>query len=231
MAWRERVYGLRRLRRKYGCRYRDGVPGSQLGAVRSRWPLEGFVMKSEPKIRMPVPGESGTVLVVVDLQNGFVNRPTRHVVPVVKTLAQQWISAGGQVVFTRYHNYPGSPYERLLRWYKLRAEPETTLVAELDELLPQATTVIDKTGYTVFTAEMDKLIAEHGWTDVVLCGVDTETCVLKSAADAFERGLTPWLISDACASNGGKRMHESGLRLAGRFIGPPHVIGSTDLPV
>ncbi len=170
-----------------------------------------------------------TALVAVDLQNGFLGLETRHILPVVKALAKSWIDAGAPVVFTRYHNYPGSPYERLLHWYKLRGEPETALAAELDELLPYAAGVIDKTGYTVFVPELDRLIADNGWTGVVLCGLDTETCVLKSAADAFERGLTPWLVEDACASNGGERFHQDGLRVTGRLIGLEQIVKSSDL--
>jgi nicotinamidase-related amidase len=53
--------------------------------------------------------------------------------------------------------------------------------------------------------------------------------VLKTAVDTFEHGLTPWLIADACASNGGDRMHKTGLRLARRFIGSKHIINASDL--
>jgi len=168
------------------------------------------------------------VLVVIDAQVGFLNNTTITVIPRIKRLVRGFVEAGAPVVFSRYHNYPGSPYERLLHWYKVRDPDDVRLVADLDEWVAHAT-VIDKTGYTVFVEDMDKLIASTGRTDVVLCGVDTETCVLKSAVDAFERGLTPWIVRDACASNGGTAMHRLGLRLARRFVGPAQVVRASEL--
>jgi nicotinamidase-related amidase len=165
---------------------------------------------------------------VIDAQVGFLNGGTVSVLPRIKNLVRAFVSVGAPVVFSRYHNYPGSPYERLLHWYKVRDSDDVRLVPDLDELTAHAT-VIDKTGYTVFVEDMDKLVAAAGCTDIVLCGVDTETCVLKSAVDAFERGLTPWIVRDACTSNGGTAMHRLGLRLARRFVGPAQVVRASEL--
>ncbi|MFI6153741.1 hypothetical protein ACIBCA_13695 [Kitasatospora sp. NPDC051170] len=52
------------------------------------------------------------VLVVVDLQNGFIRDSSRPLIPVVAALVDQWQRHGKDVVFTRYVNYPGSPFER-----------------------------------------------------------------------------------------------------------------------
>jgi nicotinamidase-related amidase len=170
-----------------------------------------------------------TVLLVVDAQNGFLNGRTRGILPLVKKLCARWLDAGGAVVFSRYHNFPGSQFERLLHWYKLRDAPDTELSAELQPFVANAAAVIDKVGYTAVTAELTTLLAAHDWTHVAICGLDTETCVLKTAADIFELGLIPILISDACASNGDTSMHEAGLRLAGRFIGSDHVVTAEEL--
>src|SRR5688500_12389775 len=113
---------------------------------------------------------SASLLAVIDLQNGFLNQHTMHILPTVKAMTKAWLAQGGTVVFSRYHNFAGSPYERLLHWYKLRDRPDTDLTAELDEVLPQAAAIIDKTGYTIFGPELEKLIAEQGPTGIVLCG-------------------------------------------------------------
>jgi nicotinamidase-related amidase len=54
-------------------------------------------------------------------------------------------------------------------------------------------------------------------------------CVLKSAVDAFELGLTPYVIADASASHAGPRAHEAGLYLLARFIGARQVLSGDDL--
>jgi nicotinamidase-related amidase len=158
-------------------------------------------------------------LIVIDAQRGFINDHSRHVLPMISQLADRWAAAGGAVAFSRYHNYPGSPFETFLGWTDVRTSPDTDIADELADRARRAQAVIDKTGYTVFNAVGLKVMAEFGWNDLVFCGLDTDTCVLKSAVDAFELGHTPWLVTDACASHSGADQHQLGLTMAGRFIG------------
>ncbi|MFC5662860.1 isochorismatase family cysteine hydrolase [Kitasatospora misakiensis] len=173
--------------------------------------------------------EKRAALVVVDLQNGFVNRHSRHVVPAVEALVDRWSAGGRPVVFTRYVNGPDSPYERLLGWRRLREAPETDLVDAVRGHARRARAVIEKRTYTWFTPEAEELSAAERWTDLVFCGVATDSCVLKSAADAFERGFTPWIVTDACASEAGPDVHDAGLRIARRFIGARQLVTTEEL--
>ena len=174
--------------------------------------------------------ERKPVLVVVDVQNGFITEYSQPVVPVIADLVRRWQAAHGDVVFTRYLNYSGSPFERLIGWSKMIDAPETDLVAELTPHVGSRTPVIDKYIYTLFTPEGTQLIDERGWTDLYVCGIDTEICVLKTAVDAFEHDLTPWILKDACASHSGPEAHAAGLFIAGRFIGVNQIIPTIGLP-
>ncbi|MFJ4909065.1 isochorismatase family cysteine hydrolase [Streptomyces sp. NPDC093249] len=167
---------------------------------------------------------SSAVLVVIDMQNGFVNHHSRHVVPAVSGLVAQWSAAGRPVILTRYFNHPGSSYERFFQWYRLQGPPETDIVPELAEAASHARAVVDKTGYTLLTPEGAELIRRAGWTDLVFCGIATESCVLKSAADAFEHGYAPWIVADACASDAGPDVHDAGLLVARRLIGTGQLV-------
>lgn len=159
------------------------------------------------------------VLVVVDMQNGFVSSKSRPVVARVEELVSRWEALGGPVVFTRFVNQPGSPYERLINWTRMRTEPETSIIDELSAASSRALAVLEKPVYSLFTPEAVALVERQGWTDLVLCGIATESCVLKSACDAFERDLTPWVVTDACFSHAGQDAHDAGLVVTGRFIG------------
>jgi nicotinamidase-related amidase len=158
-------------------------------------------------------------LIVIDVQNGFINHHSGHVVPAVAALVERWAAASRPVVFTRYLNYADSPFERLFDWKRLQHRPETDIVPELVELAAAAYAVIDKPAYSLYTEQGVAVIAEAGWTDLVFCGIATESCVLKSAADAFERGHTPWIVTDASASDAGPAVHDAGLVVARRLIG------------
>ncbi|HEY2766283.1 MAG TPA: isochorismatase family protein [Pseudonocardiaceae bacterium] len=110
---------------------------------------------------------------------------------IIVDLVRGWQSAGGDVVFTRYLNYADSPFERLIGWTEMVDGLEIELVAELVPFVCPRTPVVDKYIYTLFTPEGAQLVAERGWTDLYVCGIDTDICVLKTAVDAFERNLTP----------------------------------------
>ncbi|MFY1696571.1 cysteine hydrolase [Solwaraspora sp. WMMA2101] len=169
------------------------------------------------------------VLVVTDMQNGFVREQSAHIVPIVTDLVHRWQATGGDTLFTRYLNYPGSPFERFFGWRRLQDEPETNIVSELAPYVEHGV-VLDKLIYSPFTDEGDKLFQQRGWTEPYFCGIATESCVLKGAVDAFERGLTPWLIADACASHAGFEAHTAGLLVVRRFIGPGQVIMRDSIP-
>ncbi|MEV0944557.1 cysteine hydrolase [Micromonospora wenchangensis] len=170
-----------------------------------------------------------TVLVVTDMQNGFVREQSAHIVPVVADLVRHWQAAGGDTLFTRYLNYPGSPFERFFGWQRLQSSPDIDLVPELHPYLNQGA-VLDKRIYSPFTSEGVTLFKQHGWEEFYFCGIATESCVLKGAVDAFEHGFTPWLIADASASHAGNEAHEAGLLVARRFIGPGQVIRRAEVP-
>ncbi|MFD5451242.1 isochorismatase family cysteine hydrolase [Streptomyces sp. NPDC127100] len=158
-------------------------------------------------------------LVVVDVQHGFVNRHSEHAVPQVVRLVDAWTTAGQPVVFARFHNAPGSPYERISNWTRLRSADEQALVPELEPYLDVAALVIDKTVSSALTEDLSRLAAERHWTDLVLCGIDTDSCVYDTAVAAYHGGLRPWIVTDACASTGGAEVHEAALLLARRNIG------------
>ncbi|WP_344164301.1 isochorismatase family cysteine hydrolase [Nocardiopsis rhodophaea] len=154
--------------------------------------------------------------------------PSAHIVPEVVGLVRGWAAAGGAVLFTRYLNYPGSPYTRILDWHKFQASPEVDIIAELTPYT-ESSVALDKTVYSLFTEEGSVLVKEHGWENLYLCGVDTESCVTQSAIGAFERGLTPYVTTDACASHHRSELHRAGLTLLRKNIGPRQLLPRADL--
>ena len=158
-----------------------------------------------------------SLLLVVDVQNGFVNGYTRHLIDVVNGLIAGFAGRREPVAFTRFVNIPGSGHERWIGWTRFMHEPENALV---DTLATGSSPVFVKHGYTAFTPAFEDHVRERRIERLLLCGIATDGCVLKSAVDAFERGIEPVVLSDACASHAGREIHEAGLLLLSRFIGP-----------
>ena len=165
---------------------------------------------------------------IVDVQNGFLTEQTRHVLPAIVELVDQWQKADGKSIYTRYFNYPGSAFERLMDWRRLYAPPDTDIA---DELAPYTrhSTVLDKRTYSAVTPQFTELASQHEWTDIAICGIDTDLCVLKTALDIFEYGLIPWVVTNASASTGGNTAHESGLTVISRAIGEHHLVTTEEL--
>jgi nicotinamidase-related amidase len=175
--------------------------------------------------------EPKAVLVVVDVQNGFITAESAHVVPRIVDLVRRWQATGGDVVFTRYVNHPESPFVRLMGWSKLMDSPSIDIVADLEPFTGRATAVLDKRGYGLFADQAGAaLVADRGWTDIYVCGIATESCVLATALGAWELDLVPWLIEDASASHAGQDAHDAGRLVMKRFIGEGQIIRIGDVP-
>lgn len=175
--------------------------------------------------------EGKAVLVVVDAQNGFIREQSEYVVPRIVDLVDRWQASGGDTVFTRYVNYPGSAYERLIGWSGCMTSPEIDIVPELQPYAEKATAIVDKKVYSLFADQAGAaLVAEREWMDIYVCGLATESCVLATALGAFELDLTPWFIEDASATHAGPAAHEAGVLVTQRFIGERQIIRVADIP-
>lgn len=155
-------------------------------------------------------------LIVVDVQNGFINHYTEHVPERVVTL----IESGDYdpILFTRFINTPGGPYHRFVNWHELVDPPETDLV---DRLAPFATeeTTFTKPGYAGIPQELEEYLREHEIEQVTIVGIDTDMCVLKVAMDIFDLNIEPLVLVDCCASTSGLQSHLAGLAVLARNIG------------
>ena len=156
-------------------------------------------------------------LIIIDVQKGFINRWTGHVPARVQTRQD----AFERVIVTRFVNPPGSAHRRLLGWP--RFGPGSADV-ELAFAPRDGAEIMDKSTYTCATGGFVAELKQNGVERVHLCGIATDSCVLKSAVDLFEAGLEPLVLAADCASHGGPECHEAGLKLLRRFIGAERVI-------
>ena len=60
------------------------------------------------------------------------------------------------------------------------------------------------------------------FTEIHLCGFDTDACVYKTALDLIEHGIRPIVLKDFCFS-ANKNFHKIGLKLLARNIGKENI--------
>ena len=164
-------------------------------------------------------------LLVVDVQRGFINEFTRHVPGRIRRLIDS--RAYAPVLFTRFINTDGSPYQTLLDWHACTQSPETEIVDELAELATPET-VFDKRGLTGMPQALADRLRSEDWQQLSVVGMDTDMCVLKIAMDMFDLGVEPIVLVDCCASTAGLQAHLAGLAILSRNIGP-HQLRLTEL--
>jgi nicotinamidase-related amidase len=159
-------------------------------------------------------------LLVVDVQKGFVNKFTEHVPGRVCRLIEQ----GGwePLLFTRFVNTPGSPYQRLLDWHDCAGPPETELADDVVSYARRGRVFV-KEGLTGLTAEMRDYLTESKLERITVVGIDTDMCVMKIALDLFDLGIQPLVLADCCGSTLGAYAHLAGLAILSRNIGPEQI--------
>jgi len=155
-------------------------------------------------------------LLVVDVQQGFINEFTHHIPQRVVRLIEQGNYA--PILFTRFVNQSEGPYCRLLNWCNCDREPETSLAPEL-EPYAQETCVYPKLGLCGLPDELCQSLDQQQIERITVVGIDTDMCVLKIAMDLFDRNIEPIVLTDCCASTAGLQAHLAGLAVLSRNIG------------
>lgn len=161
------------------------------------------------------------VLVVIDLQVGFINDNTVKVANNIRDLLDR--GEYSAVIATKFANMPGSSFDSFLGWRGMLGEEEKALLPFVEE---NADCVISKCSYScVNTNFIQSLVAFCGSLpeEVTLVGVDTDACVLATAIDLFEMGIRPIIIEGCVGSSGGEECHEAGMLLLKRSIGKEQI--------
>lgn len=161
------------------------------------------------------------VLVVIDLQVGFIHDKTIKVVNNIRDLLDR--GKYDAVIATKFTNMPGSSFDSFLGWKGMLDEKEKELLPFVEEY---ADCVISKCSYScVNTNFIQSLVAFCGSLpeEVTLVGVDTDACVLATAIDLFEIGIKPIIIEDCVGSSGGDECHEAGMLILKRSIGKEQI--------
>ena len=156
-------------------------------------------------------------LLIVDVQNGFVNNKTKHIPALVEKLQYNY----DLVIASRFINLPDSPYRRLIKWNHLA--PETDEI-ELAFKPKEGTIIIDKYIYSCIDERFLQILIDNKIETVDICGIDTDICVTKCAVDLFERNITPYVLKDYCATHADADIQESALIILARYIGSSQII-------
>jgi nicotinamidase-related amidase len=157
------------------------------------------------------------VLLIIDVQKGFLNAWTGAVPAKVETLQARF----PRVVATHFENPEGSPFRTLK---DLTRFTPGSAACELAFEPKAGAERMAKTGYSAATPEFLESLKKDKVGEVALCGIATDNCVLVTAVQLFEAGIRPLVLADYCASHAGPDYHKAGLMLLERLIGERQIV-------
>jgi nicotinamidase-related amidase len=163
------------------------------------------------------------VLLIIDVQKGFINDWTRHIPHQVEALQARF----PRVVATRFENPEGSAFRTLKG---LSRFGPGSAEAELAFAPRRGAEIAVKHRYSALSGALLGSLRESGVREVALSGIATDNCVLVTAVDLFEGGIRPLVLADYCGSHAGAEYHRAGLMLIERLVGEGQVVRGAPQP-
>ena len=157
------------------------------------------------------------LLLVIDMQNAFINENTKHIIDKINKLIDK--NKFDDIVFTKFINYNNSIYTRKLNYYDCIDESSNKLIIDTRNYK-----AINKKTYTALNDELKKYLKDNNINKIYLCGIDTECCILKTALDLFENEYDVYVLKDYCACTHGIKKHNNALEILKRNIGKDSII-------
>ncbi len=152
---------------------------------------------------MGQPGkESKSAILVVDLVRDFVDlkfKSPESVNVAEKTIKIAKASSGKiPIILTRDAHIPSDPEFRIWGEHCLDGTAGSEFYGDLQKL---GNRIISKRHYDAFFGtDLDSYLKDTGITDLFICGISTDICVLHTVAGAFFRSYKITVLEDLCCS-------------------------------
>lgn len=153
-----------------------------------------------------------STLLIIDVQNGFINEYTQHIPAFVeRAQAEYGVVWAAQLVYGEQ-----SPF---LTIRKRSGFADVKNPTDFAFQLSEGAKIITKHGYSAVTEELLSDLRARNVTQIDLMGVDTDQCVMATALNLFDAGIAPRIIRDGCASTGGLELQAAAMRILARALG------------
>ena len=157
------------------------------------------------------------LLLIIDLQENFINDNTKNIPNSIKKLIDSNIA--NHIVFTKFINDDSSIFYKILNYKGCMSEKDRNIVIDTKNYK-----IIEKRVYTAYNDELKLYIDNNNITTIYLCGIDTDACVLKTALDLFENNYDVKVIEDCSMSHSGIEYHNSAINMLKKLIGIQNVV-------
>lgn len=158
-------------------------------------------------------------LIIIDMQRGFLEegyplfcgQAARRIIPPVRRLIEQALAKETPLFFTADAHAPDDKEFEIYPPHCVRGSVEAEIIPELASYLDRAT-LIETTRYSAFfNTDLEQRLQQTGVTQLIVCGVCTDICVMHTVADAYYRGYEIEVRED-CVASFDEEAHAFGLR-------------------
>ena len=157
------------------------------------------------------------LLLVIDLQNGFINEVTKSSIIDIKELIDS--NRFDKVVFTRFINDENNQTFKKLNYNNFIDEDSRKICIDTSNNL-----VIDKKTYTAYNSKLLDYIKTNNINNIYLCGIDIECCVLVTALNLFENNYNVFVLKNYVYCTHGEERKNNALEILKRDIGENNII-------
>ena len=133
-------------------------------------------------------------LIVIDVQNHFAVEKAADLPNKIADYIKS--SSYDHVLFTLFRNDPSSNFHKILYWHKAMTKPGIS-IHPLLEAFTNSSNTFEKLTYSAFKApEFVDYLREHKVTDLDICGINIDGCVLATAYEAFDLGFKVKILEE-----------------------------------
>lgn len=157
------------------------------------------------------------VLLIIDLQNNFINNYAKDIPNKVKELinSQKYTN----IIFTKFINNKDNNFYNILNYKGCINENDKKIVIDTTNYK-----VIEKTTYSAYNIELKNYLNSINFNSIHICGIDTDACVLSTTISLFDNGYNVKVLKNACMSHSGKKYHFIALKILEKLIGKDNII-------
>ena len=160
------------------------------------------------------------ILLVVDVQQGYINQHTNHVVKDIEKHIKNFDY--DLVIATRFINKADSLHKSELNMQEMTMlSPNAKLAGEIGDL---ADIVIMKSTYTSLTMDVAKLLEKNNVKEVYLAGLNTDRSIMATALELFDKGIKPKVLSQLCGSTAGEMRNKEALDILAHALGDNNIL-------
>ena len=157
------------------------------------------------------------LLLVIDLQNEFINENTIDSIKMIKELINT--NNYDKVLFTQYVNDENNPTYKTLKWHGCLSDESKKICIDVSNY-----DVIKKHTYSAYNDELKKYLDDNYVENIYLCGIDIECCVLVTAFNLFENDYNVYVLKDYVYCMNGIADKNNAISILKRNIGNNSII-------